>query len=312
MSEFTPRRHILAQLCLLPALWACGSTSQGSDQAGESTGAGGSANGATPTTASASGGDQGTSAAGSNGSTDSAASATNNSSGGMSASSTVAGSTAGGSVGGNSGSAGADGSSTGGSDTAGAGGTGGSSGVDPVALECREGALDEGALTGDSSSPEEKRSYTGENGAFVDHCMDGNLVEYHCDYRHEQVDPEYPDTFPVQTGLVLDSEVDCGGRCQDGTCPDPCPEEDQVMRYASITDDGTHVIENLATGWRYECSSVSSYGTSFDCDSELEVGTELIVTGSISRGCTGSIPLLYLGLDGATLCSYQGCIVLGD
>jgi hypothetical protein len=156
-------------------------------------------------------------------------------------------------------------------------------------------------------STDEKREYTGSNGTFVDHCEGGNLVDYSCEIGTMTANGQ---AFPYQTGAVVSQEFDCDGRCQDGACPDVCPQVEDVMRYESLTADGIHGLTNLSSGWSYQCELFNSW-QDYDCEG-IEPGTELtvILAPSPSSCPTVAYGLLGLGAGTQSYCGYYDCVLM--
>lgn len=159
-----------------------------------------------------------------------------------------------------------------------------------------------------NQSPYEKEELVGTNGTFVDHCEEGNLVNHMCE---QTVVGEGENSYPTNSGAVVSFPVDCGGRCQDGACPNLCPRDGDVIRYESAGPDGSmHTLIRPDDGRRYECHYVADRSAR-DCAS-FEPGTELVVIRYSGAGCTMQVDgALGLGDEsGLQLCGYDRCALL--
>jgi hypothetical protein len=250
---------------------------------------GGAASGGTATGGRAQGGGSGGDPAG--GSTNGGSSNGGSSNGGsMNGGSTNGGSTNGGSTNG--------GSATGGKSSGGVGGAGGkNTGGGPGGMKCTDP---------DGSDARTRGTAKGTNGSFQDECVQGELVEYVCETEFV-VGPNCPttnagDAAPfrpiggspgmiappiecvVQTGKVVESQVDCGGRCRDGTCFYWCPSLEDEVEYLQV-QGGEVRLQNTTSQFRYQCEVVFERD-GVDCsDPDLEGHT----AGVYSTGaCTAT------------------------
>lgn len=159
-------------------------------------------------------------------------------------------------------------------------------------------------------TPYEKREFVGTNGTFVDHCEGGDLVAHMCE---QIVVGEAESAYPTNSGAVVSFAVDCGGRCQDGACPNLCPQPGDAMRYESAGPDGSvHTLTRVDDGRRYECS-YSAARSSRDC-SNTEPGTELLVTYYSGADCTWQVDggLRVGDESGLQVCGYDRCTLTSD
>lgn len=197
----------------------------------------------------------------------------------------------------NNSSTGPGGASSAASSSAGAGGASSSAPPSKV-INCDTDSYDLDDVIGYGTA-DEKREYTGVNGTFVDHCVDGNLIDYACEILGGD--------FPTTTGEVIFDELDCSGRCQDGTCPDPCLRG-ATLRYVSVSEDGIHVVTNVDNGWSYQCELISD--DEF-CGS-LEPGAEMHVVFGPEFQCTSDVigEIAVGSTPGTAQCYYENCVVL--
>jgi hypothetical protein len=128
----------------------------------------------------------------------------------------------------------------------------------------------------------------GLNGSFTDQCEDGSLIEYYCE-KVDVIDPNCllsaspnggdadlaaPRPIPscqVYTGQVVSTEVDCDGRCKDGTCNYWCPTVEHDVEYHEVGSDSA-VLHNEALDFVYDCR-VEWQRDGYDCSDPELVGS---------------------------------------
>jgi hypothetical protein len=128
----------------------------------------------------------------------------------------------------------------------------------------------------------------GLNGSFTDQCENGSLIEYYCE-KVDVIDPNCllsaspnggdadlaaPRPIPscqVYTGQVVSTEVDCDGRCKDGTCNYWCPTVEHDVEYHEVGSDSA-VLHNEALDFVYDCR-VEWQRDGYDCSDPELVGS---------------------------------------
>jgi hypothetical protein len=128
----------------------------------------------------------------------------------------------------------------------------------------------------------------GLNGSFTDQCENGSLIEYYCE-KVDVIDPNCllsaspnggdadlaaPRPIPscqVYTGQVVSTEVDCDGRCKDGTCNYWCPTVEHDVEYHEVGSDSA-VLHNEALDFVYDCR-VEWQRDGYDCSDPDLVGS---------------------------------------
>jgi hypothetical protein len=280
-------------------------TTGGRAQGGSSSG-GASSGGATTTGGRAEGGNEtgGSDAGGeSSGGESSAGESSGGMSGGMSSGGTSNGGTSNG------------GTSTGGATGVGGKNTGGTGGM---AMKCSDP---------DGADYQTRGTAKGTNGSFQDKCVEGELVEYLCEtqvvtgpcelasaadgaaFRPIGGGPSIapPIDCQVQTGKVIESHVDCDGRCRDGTCFYWCPDFEDEVEYQDV-QGGEVLFENTRTHSRYRCEATFEQG-GYDCtDPDLEGRTASVV----SLGTCNTTQVVFgtsTGKDQTQNCTYS-CVVV--
>jgi hypothetical protein len=149
------------------------------------------------------------------------------------------------------GSAGSSGFSGGGSaGNGGSAGSGSSAGAPVVHPPCPQGVLFSAAPLPD---PRVRETHAGLNGSFTDTCENGDLVQYDCETSTITGPDNDPATYTSFSGQVVSKNVDCGGRCQDGACPNTCLAEGDTLRCLSVEADGHATFESLSGGFTYAC-----------------------------------------------------------
>lgn len=189
--------------------------------------------------------------------------------------------------------------------TAGATGGGNDAGQEPASVECTPDYL---SVPEHWGFPEFRQRFSGSNGVFVDDCEGGELIQYACETTSRQLNPDYPETFLVLTGKVIEGRVNCGGRCVDGACPNPCPRPEERARFVSISDSGEVVLQNLTSGWKYVCQYNGRSWVGFDC-STIEVGDDMEIILGPTSGCTHELGSLALGEGIQGYCAYDDCVL---
>jgi hypothetical protein len=120
------------------------------------------------------------------------------------------------------------------------------------------------------------------DGAFTDVCENGELIEYTCeivvtanpDCTSTQAAPASggaaelvaPPQCQVPTGKVVETQVDCDGRCREGTCFYWCPSVGDWLEYREAQGE-TVEFENPESEFRYECE-VTFERDGYDCASQ--------------------------------------------
>lgn len=198
------------------------------------------------------------------------------------------------------------------------------------------GAIELGGLGGVPACTETDQAATnqyrvrgttvGTNGTYSDYCTeDGNLVEYSCEMGCDSYALGYgglPITagaagaitsqvlpivcMPYAIGPVIEAEVNCDGRCQDGTCFGWCPDFGDSLTVSGVS--GGEVAMETPNGYSLKCE-VTVTQPGYDCAEPILVGTSLnvLALGSCTTAAT------YFGTDlpnsiGNQACSY-GCTV---
>jgi hypothetical protein len=128
----------------------------------------------------------------------------------------------------------------------------------------------------------------GLNGSFTDQCENGSLIEFYCE-KVDVIDPNCllsaspnggdadlaaPRPIPtcqVYTGQVVSTEVDCDGRCKDGTCNYWCPTVEHDVEYHEVGSDSA-VLHNEALDFVYDCR-VEWQRDGYDCSDPDLVGS---------------------------------------
>lgn len=157
----------------------------------------------------------------------------------------------------------------------------------------------------------------GTNGTFEDKCVEGDLVEYSCEMKvmpgpclaasmssaDADLRPAPPiDNCEVPTGKVIETNVDCGGRCEAGTCFYWCPTLTDEVRVSRRQAVGTE-ITNLRTEDVYSCE-ITYESENFDCRGTFQGETYPV----FSAAC--DLDTVTIGIDsndepGVLLCSYS-------
>ena len=179
----------------------------------------------------------------------------------------------------------------------------GSSDPPAVEVECVSGTSGLQGLP----DVEVRQAFSGGNGTFEDHCEGGNLVQYSCGVMNQQLNPMSPDVFPTKTGNVLESRVDCGGRCNAGACPNECPVDGDVLRVLSIAASGETVLLNVSSGWKYTCQRGRSTAD-YDC-STAQAGDEFELIFGPGGPCTHELGSLGLGRGTQSYCDHNDCVL---
>jgi hypothetical protein len=187
------------------------------------------------------------------------------------------------------------GASTGGKATSG-GSPNGGSGTGGVTTGGSNGATGGSKSTGGATACSEtdgadvrvQGTSKGLNGSFTDQCENGSLIEYYCE-KVDVIDPNCllsaspnggdadlaaPRPIPscqVYTGQVVSTEVDCDGRCKDGTCNYWCPTVEHDVEYHEVGSDSA-VLHNEALDFVYDCR-VEWQRDGYDCSDPELVGS---------------------------------------
>jgi hypothetical protein len=154
-----------------------------------------------------------------------------------------------------------------------------------------------------------KESYSGTNGVFIDTCQGGDLVQYGCEETSTEPNPFDPAIYTYTTGAVTSRNVDCGGRCIDGACPNVCPAVGDELRYLSVEADGRATLESISSGWTYACS----LNPSGECLATPRPGDIVNVTGTQTPGlytgdeCAEEIGMS-VGVGTEATCWYNPCV----
>lgn len=181
----------------------------------------------------------------------------------------------------NQGGSGQAGASSGGAPSGGASKGGVANGGGPVA---GTGSGGNATCTDSDGGDEKVRGTTkGTNGTFEDKCDDGDLIEYSCETMlvprpcaaasmpsgGADLRPVPPvDECEVPTGKVIERRVDCGGRCDGGTCFAWCPTlTDEVL----VERNGANTAEltNQRTEDVYSCE-ITYEAENIDCRGSFE------------------------------------------
>jgi hypothetical protein len=157
--------------------------------------------------------------------------------------------------------------------------------------------------------PHVRETHSGLNGEFTDTCENGDLVQYECETRTIAGPPTDPAYYTSVTGQVVSTNVDCGGRCTNGACPDTCPAEGDRLRCVSVAADGHTTLKSISSGWTYECDINSLAG----CQTMPQPGDTVDVTSKpaniTSRECVADTDLGYsVGTGTQPSCWYHPCI----
>lgn len=154
----------------------------------------------------------------------------------------------------------------------------------------------------------------GTNGSFADACdATGNLTEYSCETLCEggaftsgnpisSAAIMMPPCTPQQTGRVLSTSVNCGGRCDAGRCFQWCPNQGDKVVASSVT--GSTVAMRFA-GYNLSCKVVFTQ-SGYDCLAPSIAGSQLT---AVSLGnCTGTTTVFGTDLPnsaGGQACTYE-------
>lgn len=278
------RLDVTRSVVVLLLAWGCGGSSNYFEETGGGSGGGGAQGGSEQGGTTSTGGTSGGSGGGGGGSGGKGAAGGRGgaSSGGSSG---EAGDAQGGSeMGGGSGvgQGGAAGAPAGGSaGLAGAGlgggGAGGMGCIDPDGNDAR----------GDGSLV--RSTAEGTNGSFTDSCdEDGNLVEYSCELGpcvSARIAVPYAGRggYPqggsgglptCQTGMVVSRTIECGGRCEEGTCFGWCAGQGAVFEVTDVTAERAAMTKD---DYEYSCEVVFQR-EGYDCLGQGLVGREIVVT----------------------------------
>jgi hypothetical protein len=179
--------------------------------------------------------------------------------------------------------------------------SGGSAGVAGAATTCLTGVL-----FAPPPALGTRETFSGSNGVFTDSCENGNLVQRGCGVTYVTGPPGDPGPFPLGNGEVVSTNVDCGGRCVDGACPDVCPALGTTLEYVSVDAAGSAVLTQDDSGWSYTCEFYGSSG-GVDC-ATVPAGSSVEVVEDISEALCVGLVIITVGIDSENRCKYYQCV----
>jgi hypothetical protein len=179
--------------------------------------------------------------------------------------------------------------------------SGGSAGVAGAETTCLTGVL-----FAPAPALGTRETYSGTNGVFTDSCENGNLLQQACGISYVMGPPGDPGPFPLGTGEVVSTNVDCGGRCVEGACPNVCPPLGSTVTYLSVEATGNAVLTQGDAGWTYACELYGASG-GVDC-ATVQARTSLeVVEDAGEAQCVGLVTIT-LGIDAEKRCKYYKCV----
>ena len=135
---------------------------------------------------------------------------------------------------------------------------------------------------------------TGDNGTFTNTCTDaGNLTQYNCEFI--KVDPTCDESglnpLPcdrIGSGRVSSKKIDCGGRCQSGTCPTRCAEAGDGITVLARNGDSV-TLQNALDPRPFDCKlRLRQPVDTSNCDAVIAGDEGAIVTVSVTVGNPGA------------------------
>jgi hypothetical protein len=163
---------------------------------------------------------------------------------------------------------------------------------------------------------------SGSNGTFADECTpEGDLIQYACEIETECTGRDLPTCTDFPTGVVVSTEVPCGGRCSAGACEYGCPTHWQRVTVIGEQADGRYLLSDAELQRDFLCElGEDNPDDDFDCARTAEaVGfiTLLGLSGEASQyTCTaGVIGSMGLCFDSELTCAeshctYEECVVV--
>ena len=158
-------------------------------------------------------------------------------------------------------------------------------------------------------------------GSYTDKCdREGNLIEFYC---AAPASPDYACPAGAQcdynldlTPFVVNTTLDCYGKCFNGQCPKQCPDPGNILTYTEVDIISGNATFKNTNGKLYSCNLNKAYGSqSYNCNLDPSEGTKVkvIEAQSQSSRCTEnsfSLSVFDVRFTSGTSTCYYSCKIV--